>query len=248
MNEIPETSAPVAVYRGESREIDPGACFHWLRRGWLMFMVNPGILIGCSTLLLVMLMAIGIVPIFGQIAAHLLLPLFGAGMIRICQRIDQGEQPEIPDLFAGFRHNAGQLVMVGLYFAIGIFGIAFIAFLLVSTGLLSGTIIARIGSMSFELSAGFIVGLIVILLSMPVIMATWYAPAMVLLHEMKPQDAMRASFLAGARNFVPMLIFATFLIVALFFAMLPAFLGLVLFVPVVSGAVYASYRDIFTGN
>lgn len=248
MNEIPQTSAPVAVYRGESREIDPGACFHWLRAGWAMFMVNPGIWIGSTILLLVMLMAIGIVPVFGQIAAHLLLPLFGAGMIKICHRINDNEVPEIPDLFAGFRHNAGQLVMVGVYFAIGIFGIAFLAFLLGNSGILGGTIIARIAGMSFELGTGLFVGAFVITFSMPVIMATWFAPAMILLHDMNPQDAMRASFMAGARNFVPMLIFAVFLVVALFFAMLPAFLGLLLFVPIFSGAVYASYREIFTGN
>ena len=90
-------------------------------------------------------------------------------------------------------------------------------------------------------------GLLVIALSTPEIMATWYAPALVLLHDMKPLDAMKASFSAGAKNFLPMLIFAVFLVVALFFAMLPAFLGLMLFLPVFSGAVYASYRDIFVG-
>jgi uncharacterized membrane protein len=36
-------------------------------------------------------------------------------------------------------------------------------------------------------------------------------------------------------------------VVALFFAMLPVGLGLLLLLPVFSGAVYASYRDIFMG-
>ena len=45
---------------------------------------------------------------------------------------------------------------------------------------------------------------------------------------------------------LPMLVFGIFLVVALFFAMLPLMLGLLLFMPVFSGAVYASYRDIFT--
>jgi len=45
-----------------------------------------------------------------------------------------------------------------------------------------------------------------------------------------------------------MCIFGIFLLVALFFAMLPVAMGLLLFLPVFSGAVYASYRDIFMGS
>ncbi len=243
-----ETPAPLSVpdaFSGKCREVDPGACFDWLRRGWSMFLTNPGIWIGASALLMVMCMAIFMVPLFGQIAAHLLAPLFGAGMLKICQRINDGETPEIPDLFAGFRHNSGQLVMVGVYFALGIFGIAFFVFLLANSGIIGGTITGRIGSFSFSFSGMLLAGLLVVVLSTPVIMATWYAPAMVLLHDMKPYEAMRASFQAGAKNLVPTLIFGVFLVVGLFFAILPALFGLILFLPVFSGAVYASYRDIF---
>ena len=63
-----------------------------------------------------------------------------------------------------------------------------------------------------------------------------------------PIPAMKASFNAGATNWLPMVIFAVFLVVSLFFAMLPLGLGLILLLPVFSGAVYASYRDIFVGT
>lgn len=59
---------------------------------------------------------------------------------------------------------------------------------------------------------------------------------------------MKASFAAGAKNWLAMCIFGIFLLVALFFAMLPVAMGLLLFLPVFSGAVYASYRDIFMGS
>ena len=79
-------------------------------------------------------------------------------------------------------------------------------------------------------------------------LATWFAPALVYFHDMKPLDAMKASFAAGAKNWLAMCIFGIFLLVALFFAMLPVAMGLLLFLPVFSGAVYASYRDIFMGS
>lgn len=247
MNEITAFPMAPAPFKGESREVDPGACFDWLQQGWAMFLVNPGVWIGSTVLLLVILMAISIVPLFGQIAAHLLVPLFGAGMVQICRHLSGEQEPQISDLFVGFRHNAGQLVMVGVFFAAGIFGIAFIAFLLVSGGVLGGVVTGRVAGFGVALGGVMLAGLIVMVLSVPVIMATWFAPALVFFHDMKPAAAMRASFDAGAKNWLAMVIFGVFLVVALFFAMLPLGLGLLLLLPVFSGAVYASYRDIFVG-
>ncbi len=247
MEENPVFPLPPASFDGDSREVDPGACFDWLRQGWAMFLVNPGVWIGSTVLLLVILMAISIVPLFGQVAAHLLVPLFGAGMVQICRRISRDEEAQIADLFAGFKHNAGQLVMVGVFFALGIFGIAFIAFVLISGGVLGGVVTGRVGGVGIALGGMMLAGLMVMVLSVPVIMATWFAPALVFFHDMKPFDAMKASFAAGAKNWLAMVIFGIFLVVVLFFAMLPLGLGLLLLLPVFSGAVYASYRDIFVG-
>lgn len=248
MNEISAFPVAPETFRGESREVDPGACFDWLRQGWAMFLANPGVWIGCSVLLLIILMAISIVPFFGQVAAHLLVPLFGAGMVEVCRHISEEKPAEISDLFAGFRHNAGQLIMVGLFFAGGVFGLAFIAFLLVSGGVFGGGITGRVGSASFNFGSVMLAGMLVAVLSVPVIMATWFAPALVFFHDMKPAAAMRASFDAGAKNWLVMAVFGVFLVVALFFSMLPLGLGLLLLLPVFSGAVYASYRDIFVGT
>lgn len=247
MNETSAFPIPPAPFRGESREVDAGACFDWLSQGWAMFLANPGVWIGCSVLLLIILMAISIVPFFGQVAAHLLVPLFGAGMVQVCRHLAEDRQPEISDLFAGFRHNAGQLIMVGIFFAGGVFGLAFIAFLLVSGGVFGAGISGRVAGVGIAFGSVMLAGLLVLVLSVPVIMATWFAPALVFFHDMKPAAAMRASFDAGAKNWLAMVVFGVFLVVALFFAMLPLGLGLLLLLPVFSGAVYASYRDIFVG-
>lgn len=245
MDETPSFPMAPAAFSGRSREVDPGAVFDWLTQGWTMFLVNPGIWLGSSVLMLVMLMAISIVPVFGQIAAHLLIPLFGAGMLQLSRRIAEGGDAQIGDLFAGFRHNAGQLVMVGVFFALGIFGIALIAFMLISGGVLGGAITGKVAGFGIAFGGFMLAGLLVLLLSIPVIMATWFAPALVFFHGMQPLAAMRASFAAGVRNWLVMAIFGVFLMVAAFFAMLPLGLGLMLLLPVFSAAVYASYRDIF---
>jgi len=245
MNESTQFPVVKATFRGDSREVDPAACFQWFLTGWTMFIANPGVWIGSTVLLMVMVLAIAIVPVFGQIAVNLLLPVFAGGLVLMSRRQAVGEQAEIADLFAGFRHNAGGLVMVGVFYTAGIFGIAFITALLVGGGVLGGVVTGRVAGFGIALGGMMLAGLLVFLLSIPVIMATWFAPALVFFHGMEPVPAMKASFAAGVRNWLPMLIFGSILGVALFFATLPAGLGFLLLVPVFSGAVYASYRDIF---
>ncbi len=243
------TAFPVvpSPFDATARQVEPGACFDWLRQGWAMFLAHPGIWIGSTILLLVMLMAVSIVPFFGQIAAHLLVPLFGAGMLQLCRTTGEGRDPQIAELFAGFRHAGGQLVMVGVFFAAGMFGIAFLAFLLFSGGVLGGAATGHVGGFGLVVGGIMLAGLLVMLLSIPVIMATWFAPALVYFHDMPALAAMKASFAAGVKNWLPMSIFGVFLFVAMFFAMLPLGLGLLLALPIFSAAVYASYRDLFTG-
>lgn len=247
MSETPSFPIAPAPFTGDSQEVDAGACFDWLAQGWAMFLLHPGIWLGSSVLLLVILMAISIVPLFGQIAAHLLVPLFGAGMLQICRTIANDGEPQIGELFAGFRQRAGQLVMVGVFFAIGMFGVAMLAVLLISGGLIGGAVTGRVGGFGVAFGSVMLAALLVLILTVPVIMATWFAPALVYFHGMQPLAAMKASFSAGVRNWLPMVIFGIFLVVAAFFAMLPVGLGMLLLLPVFSAAVYASYRDIFTG-
>lgn len=266
MSETAEFPLVPAPFDGRSRVVDAGAFFDWLRHGWAIFLANPGVWIGSTVLLLVILMAISIVPFFGQVAAHLLIPLFGAGMLQICRHLSEGKPAKISDLFGGFRQNTGPLVMVGVFFSLGVFGIAFIGFLLVSGGVLGGVVTGRVAGFGIAFGGIMLAGLLVMVLSIPVIMATWFAPALVFFHGMRPIPAMRASFEAGAKNWLAMTVFGVFLSVALFFSMPLLGMGLVFFVPlnslaiatfylgitfllpVVSPAVYVSYRDIFTGT
>ena len=245
--EMPQFPLAPAPFTGECREVDAGACFDWLQQGWALFIAHPGAWIGSSVLLLVILLAISIVPVFGQIGANLLLPLFGAGLLQLCRVQSQGGQPEIADLFIGFRKNAGPLVMVGVIYVAGVFGIAFVAFLLISGGVLGGVVTGKVAGVGIALGGVMLATLLVMILSVPVIMATWFAPALVFFHHMKPVDAMKASFAAGVKNWLPMCIIGILLMIMAFFAMLPLGLGFLLLLPVFSGAVYASYRDIFEG-
>ncbi len=236
-----------APFTGECREVDPGAVFDWLRHGWASFMDHPAIWLGSAVLMVVMLLSISIVPLFGQLAVNMLLPMFAAGLLQICRHQAEENEPQIGDLFAGFRHNAGSLVTVGLIYTAGVFGVAALGVLLVSGGVLGGVVTGRVGGVGIALGGVMLAGLLVLILSLPVIMATWFAPALVYFHDMKPVPAMKASFAAGMKNWLAMSVFGVLLMVAMFFALLPLAIGMLLLLPVFSGAAYASYKDIFVG-
>ena len=76
-------------------------------------------------------------------------------------------------------------------------------------------------------------------------MALWFAPALVMLHEMAPLDAMRLSARACIHNLLAFLILAALLYVLLWVAMLPAGLGMLVLIPVIACALYAAWKETF---
>jgi uncharacterized membrane protein len=88
--------------------------------------------------------------------------------------------------------------------------------------------------------------LVALALVIPLWMGLWFAAPLVMLHDMRPVDAFKASFLGCIKNIVPFLIYGLISLPAMIVASLPLFLGWLLLGPVLIGSVYGGYRDIFT--
>ena len=104
------------------------------------------------------------------------------------------------------------------------------------------------GDLAAVVSLGitFVLGsLVVMALSIPIYMALWFAPALVVLHDMEPAAAMKASFVACLRNTLPFLLYSVILTLLSLLALIPVGLGLLLFAPVVLASIYCAYRDIY---
>ena len=87
--------------------------------------------------------------------------------------------------------------------------------------------------------------LIALALSMPLLMAVWFAPPLVVFHDLGAVEAMKASFTGCLRNVVPFLVYGIVALVLLFVAMLPLLLGLLVATPVLLASIYTSYRDVY---
>ena len=239
---------PAPAFNGNSRVVPPGNAFDWLRQGWALFAANPGLWIGLAIVLLVIVLGVQIVPLVGTLAAHLLMPVLGAGLLLVCRKIDEGESVRIDDLFAGFKQNAGPLVMVGVLYMLAMFAIVVIV-VVVGGGSVAGGLLSAQPAGLGVIFGGLMLSLLLSLaLSVPVVMAVWFAPALVFFNNMQPVEALKASFEACMKNVLAFLVYGLIVLVLAFFAALPVGLGFLVLIPVLAGSVYAAYRDVFVAN
>ena len=82
--------------------------------------------------------------------------------------------------------------------------------------------------------------LVMMALMIPVAMAIWLAPALVVLSDRGAVEAMKESFAGCLKNIVPFLLYGVVLFVASIVAAIPLFLGWLVLGPVFAGSIYAS--------
>jgi hypothetical protein len=239
------TVRPNLVLIPNGRAVPAGQGWHWIAAAWDLFKRSPGTWILIFLLAFAILVATSIVPFVGSIAFSILTPVLTGGVMLGCAALERGEPLEVAHLFAGFREHTAPLVTTGLIYLAG--GVLIILVM----GLIFGIplVVAMLGGGApppFGLQTLLLLILVAFGLSVPLVMAIWFAPALVALHDMKPVAALQASFIGCLKNIVPFLVYGLIALGLAIVAMLPAFLGLLVLVPVLMASVYTGYRDIFT--
>jgi uncharacterized membrane protein len=87
--------------------------------------------------------------------------------------------------------------------------------------------------------------LVLLALSVPLMMATWFAPLLIMFDRMSPYAAMRLSFFGCLSNFIPLQIYGISLIILTIISSIPYGLGFFILIPTVFASIYASYKAIF---
>ncbi len=226
----------------EGQTVEAGRGTAWLGHGWEMFKAAPGPWIGITVVYFVIAIVLGLIPILGGLAVNLLIPVFIGGIMLGCRALDQGEELTVGHLFAGFSNNFGNLVLVGLIYLVGFVAIMIIAFVI---GTVVGIGAAMTGAGKMAILPVLLVALIAMLAILPLAMALWFAPALVLFHGLAPFDAMKASFFACLKNFMPFLVYGIVVVILAILATLPILLGWLVLTPVLFASMYAGYRDMF---
>lgn len=238
----------------EPRPVGAGRGASWWAEGWRLFTPAVGVWLLIVLVLIVVNVAGSIVPIVGGLAIQVLSPVFFGGLMLGCRALDRGNPLILGHLFAGFSQRTGPLIVVGLIYT----GLA-----LVITALVAGMMVAIFGVAIFGMLTGSVnpsqtgvsldsavvavlLGvLFFLLLLLPLIMAVWFAPALVMLGGLAPGAAMAASFGGCLRNVVPFLLYGLVFIGLAIVASIPFGLGWLVLIPVTIASMYTSYCDIF---
>lgn len=242
----------------DGRRVPSGNGASWLARGWDLFKEAPGMWILLTLVYWVLALIIHIIPV-GGLAFYLLSPLLLAGLLLGCESLAHDDELELGHLFAGFKHNAGSLLLVGLLYLVGIVAIfvfAAVVFVLVAGGASLAVLIkgAELGDLPELLASTGIVFsallavLVFLALIVPLLMAYWFAPSLVVFHELEPLEAMKMSFIGCLKNWGAFLAWGVLALVLSIIATLPAMLGWLVVWPMFIGSIYASYRDIYVGD
>jgi uncharacterized membrane protein len=242
---VPSTGNASGNFAPEGRSVDAGRAIEWLKLGWGYFLKNPGVWIAVTVVMMVIAVVLSMIPIVGQLALNFLMPVFAAGLLLGCKSLRDGGELRFDHLFAGFKQNTGNLIMVSVYYLVGVIVVSLITFLV------GGGAAFTVAMMGNGIGAGVAVSgflfamLIMLALMMPLAMAVWFAPALVVFRDVAPIPAMKASFGACLKNMLPFLVFGIIVMVLAFVASLPLMLGWLVLLPVLVGSHYSSYLDLF---
>ncbi len=230
--------------------VPAGNGWSWIAGGWNYFKQNPLAWIGAIIVWFVMMMAATIIPLIGPLAVNLLTPVIMAGFMLGANEQREGGSFGLRHLFAGFSTNAGKLILVGLFYLIGMFLIMTVVAMVVG-----GSLFASMGQLTAaeanpEIAAAMmgpflLAMLIAMALMMPLLMAYWFAPALVAFEDLGAFEAMKLSFRGCLKNVLPFLVYSVVAFALAFIAMIPFGLGMLVMAPVMIAAMYVSYRDIY---
>jgi len=225
----------------------------WLSQGFWHFKQNPFKWIIALVLWVVLAVVVSLVPLLGSLAVMLFSPVVAAGFMIGANAQNEGGDFEVGHLFSGFSAGIGQLVLVGLLYLVGSIVLGILAAVLVGGGML-----ATLGGMQgmqqmnpdqvnpMMLSSAILIPMLIILaLSIPLMMAYWFAPALVALEGLSAISAMKMSFVGCLKNMLPFLIYGLIGLVLVIVGSIPFMLGLLVVMPMVTASIFVAYKDIY---
>jgi len=230
-----------------------GDGWRWLSEAFEIFKKSAGVWIAMFIVYLVLMIAGSLVP-FSNLLLGFFGPIFSAGFMVACYQSDFHADAKFANMFAGFKQQTGNLMLLGLLYVI------FTVLLFVILGLFvyitaGEDVLSVFTAMAFdEAEPDEILTLIPSLLLLipvslliwtPLIMAYWFAPALVVLNKQNPWTALRLSFTGCLKNILPFFLYSIVLIVFAVLASIPVGLGWLVLGPVMIIAIYTAYKAIF---
>lgn len=232
------------------RKCDAAAGMSWIVKAFGLFKDQPLLWFGMSVTFLIIVGIASSIPLLNILIIPTLFMFLG-GFIKGAAAQSEGAELRFDHLFSAFKSHWQPLLILGLLYLVGIV-ICMIPLFIAMGSMMFSMMTGGMGSsygMMNDISLGsiFLGYLLSMLLIIPLYMALWFAPALVVLHNLEPIAAMKKSFEAGKVNVVPILVYGLISVLLLpILTMLTLGLGVLLILPIMLLTYYTSYRDVWT--
>ncbi len=232
----------------EIHQVNGKQGLQWIISGFYLFMKAPlAWIVTCFTLIIIAI-GVSLLPFIGKFIFTLISPIFLAGVMMGCKDMERGRPLQIMHLFSAFRINTASLVTVGGVYLIGQVLILGLVMLIggsqMTDMLLYGKRVDE--SELMDVMSSFLTSsLIALALSIPLMMASWFSPLLIVFHDAPPVAALQRSFFACLKNFIPFQVYGIAFILLTLLSMATYGLGFIVLIPVMFTSIYVSYKDIF---
>jgi len=228
----------------EPRVVDASRGLAWFSESFNYFKMAPGPWILICVIGFLIMLALSLIPLLGSVS-NILAPVWVAGLMLGCKALDDGKDLTLNHLFAGFGDKMGPLVIEGL-----IVTLMMIAVVLLVGALVFAVILGDQGGFlsnftTLGLTKILLLVAVYLVLLLPIIAASWFAPVLIVLGNKNVLDALKMSFNACMKNYLPFLVYGVVGLLLMIPVALTAGLAGLVVMPMLFASVYISYKDIF---
>lgn len=236
-------------FLGQPRKVAGARGASWYGDAWRLLIAHAGLWLVNLALFAVLMLTAWLPPWVGLPLQYMLFPFTLAALALACDAVRRGAPLRVDEIIGGLAERGAQLSLLGLLYLVGIIVVSVVAIVPLlgwgGLGVLYGELPQDPQKLQEMLMPLMLAMLILIALSLPLLMALWLAPALVVLNGVNAVSAMGASLVAFLRNFWPFFLYGLAGLGLFIVATLPLLLGWLLLMPVIMVTSYSAYRDIF---
>lgn len=219
----------------------------WIIKPFEMFKDNFSVWLAVGLISCVASLIGAYVPIIEAFFKVISIIIIGV-IILICAAQAQNEDLDFTELWLKLKVQLRPLIILSLLFVVGV-GIVLIP-LLILFGFVSVTAsldIEAIKLQEYPMGALIFSAIVSLVLFLLLLMAMWFAPALIILHGLDPKIAMKSSLKGFLANLLPMIAYSLIGgIILLFFLNITLGFGIIVALPWIMMNHYISYRDVWT--
>ncbi len=214
-------------------------------RGWKTFTREPLTWVLAMLVFLVLSLVLNLIPLLGALVLSIISPALAAGFLKMAHDTERGEKIGVGHLFLPLQDPDRRTPLLLL----GLLALGAAVVVMVIMGLMVGG--AMMGAAPNEAPAGPVAALglfgmlLMFVLYLAIFAALAFAIPLVYFRGLPLGDAVMNSIRGFLANIGPLIIFSLLYFVLAIVAMLPMGLGFLILGPVVFGALYGAYEEIF---